>query len=113
MFDFKDYDGLSHKLEVGQDKVAIMRDMLSSIPDSDWTEEREAEYHKLSDLYRTLEDMRRNISAVVNFMSDLDYIKEEMPRLYETMEDASNKTYDLFPGVWERLEELELTLRRD
>jgi len=110
MFDFKDYDELSHKLEVGQDKVAIMRDMLSSIPDSDWTEEREAEYRKLSDLYRTLEDMRRNISAVVNFMNGLDYIKEEMPRLYETMEDASNKTYDLFPDIWERLENL--TIRK-
>jgi len=110
MFDFKDYDGLSHKLEVGQDKVATMQDMISAIADPDWTEESEAEYRKLTDLYRTLEDMRRNVSAVVNFMSDLDYIKEEMPRLYETMEDASNKTYDLFPGVWERLEEL--TIRR-
>lgn len=106
MFDFKDYDGLSHKLEMGQDKVAIMRDMLSAIADSDWTEEAETEYRKLSDMYRTLEDMRRNISAVINFMSDLDYIKEEMPRLYGLMEDTSNKTYDLFPGVWEALENL-------
>jgi len=106
MFDFRDYDALSHKLEVGQDKVAIMRDMLSAIADSDWTEEMEAEYNKLSDLYRALEDMRRNVSAVVNFMSDLDYIKDEMPRLYELMEDTSNKTYELFPDVWERLENL-------
>ena len=106
MFDFKDYDGLSQKLEMGQDKVATMRDMLSAIADSDWTQDMENEYHKLTDLYRTLEDMRRNISAVVNFMSDLGYIKEEMPRLYELMEDASNKTYDLFPDVWERLENL-------
>jgi len=110
MFDFKDYDGLSHKLEVGQDKVAIMRDMLSAIADSDWTEEKEAEYNKLSDLYRTLEDMRKHFSIVVNFMSDLDYIKEEMPRLYEIMEDTSNTTYDLFPDIWERLENL--TIRK-
>lgn len=92
MFDFKDYDGLSHKLEVGQDKVAIMRDKLSDIADSDWTEELEEEYHKLCDLYRTLEDMRRHFSTVVNFMNDLDYIKEEMPQVYELMEDTSNTT---------------------
>ena len=108
MFDFKDYDGLSHKLAMGQDKVAIMRDMVGSIPDSDWTEEAETEYSKLSDLYRTLEDMRRNVSAVVNFMSDLDYIKDTMPRLYEIMEYDTN-LYELFPEVMHWLDKLTIT----
>ena len=111
MFDFKDYDGLSQKLEMGQDKVAIMRDMLSSISDDKWTEETENEYHKLSDMYRTLEDMRKHFSVVVNFFSDLDYIKEEMPRLYELMEDYENiDLYKLFPEVMGWLDNL--TIRK-